>query len=121
MRRDRGAVDTSVEMLISLVALLGAVVIAFDTVAHWHTRTVVADAASDGVRAAAAWGGGCATALAVAQQAVERQVSGWADEVEIDCADGPLLRVEVAATTPSVLAGAARWRARAVAVAPIEE
>ncbi len=108
-------------MLFGALGVLIAMIAVFEAGSYWHTRAVLGDAAADGVRAAAAWDGSCASGVAVARRAVERQAPGWAAQVEIACVSGPVVTVTVGARTPGLLGQAGGVQARASASAPKEQ
>lgn len=118
--RDRGAVDVSIEMLLGTVAVLMAMMVVFETVAFWHARNVLDDAAADGARIAAAFDGSCAQGIDVARAAVARHARSWADEVDIVCTDGPLVVLTVTGRTPGVVGDALGMRASVSQSAPRE-
>lgn len=119
-RRDRGAVDTSIEMLFGAMALLMMLLGVFEATAYWHARNVFDEAASEGARVAAAYDGSCADAVVSARAIVERMASGWSSRVEVRCADGPLVTVTVSGRSPGVLAGSLGIDARVTESAPKE-
>lgn len=104
-RRDRGVVDVSVEMLFGMVAVVAVLLLLFEASAYWHARNVFGDAASEGVRIAAAYDGSCAEGIDITRAAIVRQAGSWATGVEISCIDGPMVTVSVRGRTPGVLAG----------------
>ena len=118
--RDRGAVDVSIEMLFGTITVLMALMLVFETAAFWHARNVLDDAASDGVRIAAAFDGTCAQGVDVARAAVARHGRSWAGEVEIVCTDGPLVVLTVTGRTPGVVGDALGMRASVSESAPRE-
>lgn len=119
-RRDRGAVDVSVEMLFGSVCVLIAVLLVFEATAHWHARNVFDDAASDGVRIAAAYDGSCDEGVAATRAAISRHATSWADEVEVVCADAALVTITVTGRTPGVVGDVLGMRARVAESAPRE-
>lgn len=102
-QRDRGAVDASVELLIGSVLALSLLLFVVETAAHWHTRNVLADAAADGVRVAAAFGGSCDAGIAVARTAVARHGGTWAEGLRVDCRDGAVVTLTVAGRGPGMV------------------
>lgn len=119
-RNDRGAVDTSVEMLFGSVALVMVVLLVFEAVAYWHARNIFDEAASEGVRVAAAYDGSCAEGVAVARAMITRMAAGWSGSVDVSCTDGPTVIVTVSGSTPGVLAGQVGIAARVSESAPKE-
>ena len=119
-RRDRGAVDTSIEMLFGAMALLMVMLAVFEATAYWHARNVFDEAASEGARIAAAYDGDCDTAVASARAIVERMASGWSSRVAVACIDGPVVSVTVSGRSPGVLAGGLGIAARVTESAPKE-
>lgn len=119
-RNDRGAVDTSVEMLLGSVALVMVVLLVFEAVAYWHARNIFDEAASEGVRVAAAYDGSCAEGVAVARAMITRMAAGWSGSVDVSCTDGPTVIVTVSGSTPGVLAGQVGIAARVSESAPKE-
>ena len=117
---DRGAVDSSIEMLFGAMALLMVVLLVFEATAYWHTRNVFDEAASEGVRVAAAYDGTCADGVVAARAMVERMASGWSDRVRVQCIDGPTVTVVVSGSTPSVLSSRLGVAARVAESAPKE-
>jgi hypothetical protein len=118
--RDRGAVDLSVEMLFGGVVVLMAVMLVFETAAYWHARNVFDDAASDGVRVAAAYDGTCADGIDVARAAIERHAGSWASEVQISCTDDAMVTVAISGRTPGVVGDALGMRASVAESTPRE-
>ena len=118
--RDRGAVDVSIEMLVGMLATIASVLLIVEAVAYWHARNVFDDAAADGARIAAAFDGSCADGIAAARDAVRRQAASWADDVDVECVDGPLVVVTVTGATPGVVGDAVGVRASAAQSAPRE-
>jgi hypothetical protein len=118
--RDRGVVDVSVEMLFGMVAVIAVLLLLFEAVAYWHARNVFDDAASDGVRIAAAYDGSCAAGISAARTAIERQAGSWANDVDIECADGATVTIAVSGRTPGVLSGSVGLAARVSESAPRE-
>jgi hypothetical protein len=119
-RRDRGAVDVSIQMLAGSIAVLFVLLLVFEAVAYWHARNVFDDAAAEGARVAAAFDGSCAAGVAAARATVEHSAGSWADHVEVTCTDGPTVSVTVAGRTPGVLGGGIGMRARVTETAPKE-
>lgn len=111
----------SIELLFGLVLMLLVVLALFEAAAYWHARNVLADAAADGVRSAAAYGGSCATGVAVAQRAVAAHAGSWADRASVGCVDGgSTVTVTIRATTPGVLGEGFGFAATVSASAPRE-
>lgn len=102
-RRDRGAVDVSLQMLFGLVATLFTLLLVFESVAYWHARNVLDEAAAEGVRVVAAFDGSCDAGVAAATAMVQRMAGGWSRGVRVECVDGPLVTVSISATSPGVL------------------
>ncbi len=113
-------VDVSIEMLVGLLAVIASVLLVVEAVAYWHARNVFDDAAADGARIAAAFDGSCGDGVAAARASVERQAGSWADDVQIDCVDGPMVIVTITGATPGVVGGSFGVQARAVQSAPSE-
>jgi Flp pilus assembly protein TadG len=118
--RDRGSVDVSIEMLFGTVAVLMALLLVFETTAYWHARNVFEDAASDGVRIAAALDGSCADGVQVARATIEQHAGSWANDVEVTCVDAPLMVLTVSGRTPGVVGDAVGVLARVSQSAPRE-
>lgn len=117
--RDRGAVDVSIEMLFGALLVIIVCLTIFETVAYWHARNVLDDAASEGARVAAAYDGGCRAGIAAARSAIARSGS-WADDVTVTCTEGPIVSIRIAGATPGVLGDALGFRADVVESAPKE-
>ncbi len=109
--RDRGAVDASVELLIGAALTASLVLLVVEAAAHWHTRNVLADAAADGVRVAAAHDGSCAAGVDVAESAVARHGGSWAEHVRVGCTDGAVVTVTVTGRGPGLVASLLGHRA----------
>lgn len=118
--RDRGVIDTSVEMLFGVVVLAVVVLGVVEATAYWHARNVFDEAAVEGARVVAAFDGTCRGAEVAATAIVERMASGWSDAVRIECVDGDVVRVVVSGTSPGLLFGGLGIRARVVESAPKE-
>lgn len=118
--RDRGVVDTSVEMLFGVVVLAVVVLGVVEATAYWHARNVFDEAAVEGVRVAAAFDGSCVKARVAAAAIVERMASGWSDEVRIECTAGDEVQVVVSGASPGLLFGGFGIRARVAESAPKE-
>jgi len=118
--RDRGAVDVSIEMLVGMLAVIASVLLVVEAVAYWHAHNVFDDAAADGARIAAAYDGTCAEGIEVARASVQRQAGSWADDLQIDCTDGPLVVVTITGTSPGVVGGSLGMHTRASQSAPRE-
>ncbi len=111
----------SIELLFGLTLLLLVVLALFEATAYWHARNVLGDAAADGVRSAAAYGGSCDAGIAVARQAVAAHAGSWADDVSVGCVDaGDRVTVTVRAVTPGVLGESLGFTASVAASAPKE-
>lgn len=119
--RDRGAVDTSVELLIGSVAVAAVLLLVVETAAHWHTRNVLADAAADGVRVAAGSDGSCAAGIATAHASVTRHGSTWADDVRIACRDGSRVTLTLTGRTPGLVGTLLGHRASVTSSTPKEQ
>lgn len=119
--RDRGAVDTSVEMLFGLFFVLVVCLTIFEAVAYWHARNVFDDAASEGARVAAAYDGDCDAGIAAARREIAAHSSSWARDVSVGCIDGPTVTITVVGTTPGVLGDALGIHAQVVELAPKEQ
>lgn len=118
--RDRGAVDASVELLIGAVLTASLLLLVVETAAHWHTRNVLADAASDGARVAAAYDGSCAAGVDVARSAVARHGGTWAEGLRVDCSDGSIVTVTVAGRGPGLVGSLLGHRAVVTSSTPKE-
>jgi hypothetical protein len=118
--RDRGAVDVSIEMLFGGITVLMALLLVFETTAYWHARNVFDDAASDGVRVAAAYDGTCADGIEAARAALQRQAGSWARDVQITCTDDATVTVAIIGRTPGVVGDALGMRASVAETAPRE-
>lgn len=93
----------------------------FEATSYWHARNVLGDAAADGVRSAAAYGGSCDAGVTVTRRAVAAHAGSWADRVDVGCMDaGETVTITVRATTPGVLGEAFGITAYASASAPKE-
>jgi len=104
-----------------LTLLLLVVLALFEATAYWHARNVLGDAAADGVRSAAAYGGSCDAGIAVARRAVAAHAGSWADGVSIGCVDdGDSVTITVRAVTPGVGGETFGFTATASASAPKE-
>lgn len=119
-RRDRGAIDVSVELLIGAVITASLLLLVVETAAHWHTRNVLADAAADGVRVAAAYDGSCAAGIAAASTAVARHGGSWAEGLRVDCRDGAVVTLTVAGRGPGLVGGLLGHRAVVTSSTPKE-
>lgn len=119
-RHDRGAVDASVELLIGSVLALAMLLLVVETAAHWHTRNVLADAAADGVRVAAAIDGSCAAGIAVARSAVARHGGTWAEGLRVDCRNGATVTLTVAGRGPGLVGSLLGHRAVVTSSTPKE-
>lgn len=120
-RRDRGAVDVSVELLVGTFAVAAVLLLVVETAAHWHTRNVLADAAADGARVAAAIDGTCAAGVATAQAAVARHGSTWAEQVRVACRDGSQVIVTITGRTPGLVGTLLGHRASVSSSTPKEQ
>lgn len=119
-RRDRGAVDVSVELLVGAVLTASLLLLVVETAAHWHTRNVLADAAADGVRVAAAHDGSCAAGVAVTTSAVARHGGNWAEGLLVDCRDGSTVTVTVTGRGPGLVGSLLGHRAVVTSSTPKE-
>ncbi|HAP75801.1 MAG TPA: hypothetical protein DCR14_06925 [Acidimicrobiaceae bacterium] len=107
---DRGAVDVSIQMLFGAVAVIMVMLLVFEATAYWHARNVYDEAATEGVRVAAAFDGSCAEGQAAARRVIERMASGWTDRVEVQCKAGATVTVIIRGRTPGVLGrGLGTW------------
>ena len=52
-RRDRGAVDVSIQMLFGSIAVIFVMLLIFEVTAFWHTRNVLDEAAAEADKYAA--------------------------------------------------------------------
>ncbi len=120
MTNDLGAVDVSIQMLFGMIAVVFAMLLVFDTSAYWHGRNVYNEAASEGARVAAAFDGSCAAGIAAAEASVRESAGAWARDVRVTCAEGTVVTVTVAGSTPGVLAGALGFSVRVSESAPKE-
>jgi hypothetical protein len=118
--RDRGVVDVSIEMLFGMVAVIAVLLLLFEAVAYWHARNVFDDAASEGVRIAAAYDGSCAAGVEATRTAIERQAGSWASDVEIVCIDGATITIAVSGRTPGMLSGSVGFAAHVSESTPSE-
>jgi hypothetical protein len=118
--RDRGVVDVSIEMLFGMVAVIAVLLLLFEAVAYWHARNVFDDAASEGVRIAAAYDGSCAEGIDATRVAIERQAGAWASGVDITCTDGATITIAVSGHTPGVLSGSVGFAAQVSESTPSE-
>jgi len=107
-------------MLFGFVGLLLVVLVLFDATAYWHARNVLADAAAEGVRIAAAFDGSCAEGEAVARAQLERQAGGWADDVEVRCSEGATVTLTLRSRTPGAAARGVGLAATVTQTAPRE-
>lgn len=87
MKRDRGGVDVSIEMLFGMFAFLVACLVLFQATAYWHVRNVFDEAASEGARVAAAYNGACADGVAAAQRYVHVHAAGWSSALRVTCSN----------------------------------
>lgn len=117
---DRGAVDVSIQMLFGLILVIFVMLIVFEAATYWHARNVFDDAASEGARVAAAYDGSCVAGVAAAQMVVLKSAGSWADDVSVECTEGPVVTVTVTGATPGVLGSAMGFRARVSESAPKE-
>jgi len=117
---DRGAIDVSIEMMFGTIGLLLVLALLFEATAFWHARNILDDAASDGVRVAAAYDGTCAAGIAVAQSSIKRQARSWASAVDVTCTAGPVVTVTVRGRTPGMLVGSLGLTAQVSESAPKE-
>lgn len=117
---DRGAVDVSIEMLFGMLAVIFVLLLMFEAVAYWHARNVFDDAAAEGARIAAAYDGTCAEGIAITRAAIARQAGGWAEDLDVSCADGPMVTITVRGSTPGVVGGPVGFRAAVSESAPRE-
>lgn len=122
--RDSGAVDASIEMLFGSMALLMVLLLLFEATAYWHARNVFDEAATEGVRVAAAYASSCDEGIAAAESIVGRMASGWSSSVRIECSEAapgrPMVSVTVSGRSPGVLAGSLGFAARVTESAPAE-
>jgi len=118
--RDRGVVDVSIEMLFGAVAVIAVLLLLFEAVAYWHARNVFDEAASEGVRIAAAYDGSCAAGIDAARSSIQRQAGSWASDVDIECVHGATVTMAVSGRTPGVLSGSVGFAARVVESTPSE-
>jgi hypothetical protein len=118
--RDRGVVDVSIEMLFGMVAVIAVLLLLFEAVAYWHAHNVFEDAASEGVRIAAAYDGSCAEGIDATRLAIEQHAGSWASGVDIKCVDGATVTIAVSGQTPGVLSGSVGFAARVSESTPNE-
>ncbi len=118
--RDRGAVDTSVQMLFGGLALLLTMLLVFEASAFWHARNVFDDAAAEGARVAAAFDGTCPEGVKAARAVIAAHAGRWSDHVVVTCTSGATVTVTVAGGTPGVMGPHLGLRARVVESAPKE-
>lgn len=112
--------DLSIEMLFGLILVIVVCMTIFEAVAYWHARNVFDDAASEGVRVAAAYDGTCADGVAAARSEIARHSSSWASDVSITCTDGPMVAIRITGTTPGVVGDALGFTASVLELAPKE-
>lgn len=120
MTRDRGSVDVSIEMLFGAVLAIVVLLSMFEAAAYWHTRNVLDDAASEGVRVAAAFDGSCDDGIAAARAEIAARSSSWAQSATITCTDAPIVTVAIRGVTPGVLGGVVGYEADVRESAPKE-
>ena len=116
LRRDRGAVDVSIQMLFGFMAVLFVMLLVFESVAYWHARNVYDEAAVEGVRVAAAYDGDAA-----ARDIIRRHAAGWGTQAVVTCTSGTTMSVTVDGYTPGVLGEQFGVRVRVVESAPKEQ
>ncbi|CAB4364360.1 MAG: hypothetical protein F2681_10570 [Actinobacteria bacterium] len=121
LRRDRGAVDVSIQMLFGFMAVLFVMLLVFESVAYWHARNVYDEAAVEGVRVAAAYDGDCAHGVAAARDMIRRHAAGWGTQAVVTCTSGTTMSVTVDGYTPGVLGEQFGVRVRVVESAPKEQ
>lgn len=107
-------------MLFGLIAVIAVMLLLFEAVAYWHARNVFDEAASEGVRVAAAYDGSCADGIEAARASIARQAGAWATDVDITCVDGPMVTIEVSGTTPGVLSPSTGFHAQVAESTPRE-
>lgn len=117
---DRGSIDVSIEMMFGTIGLLLVLALLFEATAFWHARNILDDAASDGVRVAAAYDGTCAEGIAVARTSIKRQARSWANAVDVTCTAGPVVTVTVRGRTPGMFVGSLGLTAQVSESAPKE-
>ncbi|MFM7045932.1 MAG: TadE/TadG family type IV pilus assembly protein [Ilumatobacteraceae bacterium] len=114
----------SIEMLFGSMALLMVLLLIFEATAYWHARNVFDEAATEGVRVAAAYSSSCEAGIAAAESIIERMASGWSSSVVIECAEASAgvstVSVTVSGRTPGVVAGGLGFAARVTETAPAE-
>ena len=118
--RDRGAVDVSISMMFASVATIVGLLVVVEAAAYWHTRNVYDEAASEGVRIAAAYGGDCEQGVLAATAMVHEHGGAWADDVRVECSEGDRVEVTVRGRTAGFLAGSSGYGVAVTAVAPKE-
>jgi len=118
--RDRGAVDVSISMMFASVATIVGLLVVVEAAAYWHTRNLYDEAASEGVRIAAAYGGDCDQGIDAATAMVQRHGGEWADGVEVECSDGDVVEVTVRGRSAGFLAGSSGYEVAVSAAAPKE-
>jgi hypothetical protein len=95
----------SIEMLVGMVTFLIACVVLFEATAYWHVHNVFEEAASEGLRRAAAFDGSCRDGVSATQRYVAAHAGGWSSGVQVRCVDaasGGLVTVEVTARSVGV-------------------
>ena len=102
-RRDRGAVDVSIQMLFGSIAVIFVMLLIFEVTAFWHTRNVLDEAAAEGARVAAAYDGTCVEGVAAARASLRAVGGAWTSSVRITCVDGPMVTVRITGSTPGAL------------------
>lgn len=114
----------SIEMLFGSMALLMVLLLIFEATAYWHARNVFDEAATEGVRVAAAYSSSCEAGVAAAESIIERMASGWSSSVVISCAEASAglstVSVTVSGRTPGVVAAGLGFSARVTETAPTE-
>lgn len=110
-RHESGAVDVSIQTLFGMMLALGAMLLVVEASAYWHARNVFAEAAAEGARIAAAYGGSCPEGVAAARSMVSIHASGWASGLVVRCQRDVMVSITVTGRTPGVLAGSLGFRA----------
>lgn len=106
-------------MFASVTTIVGLLVVT-EAAAYWHTRNVYDEAASEGVRIAAAYGGDCDLGADAATSMVQRHGGSWADGVEVECTAGDVVTLTVRGRSAGFLAGSGGYEVAVSASAPKE-
>ena len=110
----------SISMMFASVATIVGLLVVVEAAAYWHTRNVYDEAASEGVRIAAAHGGDCDQGVVAATEMVHRHGGSWAEGVEVECSPGDVVTVVVRGRSAGFLAGSSGYEVAVTASAPKE-